>query len=354
MPLPSTGELWRERYRVNAILGEGGACRVYLATDLQDGSTVVLKVLRPQYLDSPTNWAAFLCDTLGRERLICDLIPQVCDYGFAPLPYSVSRLIPGETLFTHGERALRDDALVAFLDKASALLAALVSAGLQPWDINPLNWVFERFDAPSFVDFGDAAMAPALDPFAVSQRAPGPISDLLARLGGLVYFIAARRDAFGEWRSFYASTAGHVPPPLPLTHWRPDLPRTSERLVELLAGRPISTQIVSVRLLEPTGATHDAERVQRARLSNADDLCLLLPIGEVAVGHFMHLKRFCAIPKHDPTEDPSARLERWIEMHQLTDAPITIALLSPEAHDASLRRRLEAAATAFSALTLIA
>jgi hypothetical protein len=320
---------------------------------MQDGSTVVLKVLRPQCLDSPSNWAAFLCDTLGRERLVCDLVPQVYDYGFAPLPYSVSRLIPGEMLFTHGERVLRDDALVAFLEKASALLAALVNAGVQPWDINPLNWVFERFDAPAFVDFGDAAMVPALDPFAISQRAPETIPALLARLGGLVYFMAARRDAFGEWGSFYASTAGYVPPPLPLTHWRPDLPKTSERLVELLAGRPISTEPVHVHLQEPAGATHDAERVQRARLSHADERCLLLPIGEVAVGQFMHLTRFSAIPRHTPTEDPSARLERWIEMHHLTDAPITIVLLSPEAHDVSVRRRLEAAATAFSALTLI-
>lgn len=70
MRLPTTGEVFQDKYEVHQIIGKGGFATVYRATDLEVGRDVALKVLSPRDGDYPE---AVVARFLREARLLAGL-----------------------------------------------------------------------------------------------------------------------------------------------------------------------------------------------------------------------------------------------------------------------------------------
>jgi eukaryotic-like serine/threonine-protein kinase len=95
-----TGQTLGQRYRIEALAGEGGMADVYLARDLERGSEVAIKVLLPQLVDTPE-----AVERLRREAVIAMRLdhPNVCPIlGVGETPevpiYLVMPYLAGEPL----------------------------------------------------------------------------------------------------------------------------------------------------------------------------------------------------------------------------------------------------------------
>lgn len=209
--MPATRKILR--YRIVAILGEGGFGRVYHARDEALGRDVALKVLRSGMLD--TERAE---DLLREARVVARLdhpgIVRVHECGvFDGAPYIAMELLEGRTLGAH--LAANGPAPASTLvDWAHAILGALGAAhaaGVVHGDVHPGNLFLTRDGGLKILDFGSgvAASAPSSDPTAprifgvpgyvapelyLGER-PGPRSDLYA-VGATLFRAATQQPPF--------------------------------------------------------------------------------------------------------------------------------------------------------------
>ncbi len=108
-PLNLVGKVLENRYRVEALVGEGGSAFVYRAEHLQVGP-VALKFLYSLCNEDSSTHDAILADFLQEGRLISELsartsaIVQARDFGVfressgPPIPYLVLEWLPGRSL----------------------------------------------------------------------------------------------------------------------------------------------------------------------------------------------------------------------------------------------------------------
>lgn len=109
-PLGLIGSTIESRYRIEALVGEGGSAFVYRATHVQASSLVAVKFLHSFGLEDEATREAMLADFLQEGRLIAELsarssaIVQARDIGVLrrpkgpPIPYLVLEWLPGRTL----------------------------------------------------------------------------------------------------------------------------------------------------------------------------------------------------------------------------------------------------------------
>ena len=109
-PLGLVGSVIENRYKIEALVGEGGSAFVYRATHAQAGTPVAVKFLHSFGLEDEAAREAMLADFLQEGRLIAELsarsaaIVQARDVGVlrqtqrAALPYLVLEWLPGRTL----------------------------------------------------------------------------------------------------------------------------------------------------------------------------------------------------------------------------------------------------------------
>jgi serine/threonine protein kinase/P pilus assembly chaperone PapD len=87
------------RYRIDALIGEGGMGAVYHGFDATLQRPVAVKVLAPQFARQPSFRERFLQEARSAARLRHPGIVQVFDYGEAPGSlFIVMELIPGDNL----------------------------------------------------------------------------------------------------------------------------------------------------------------------------------------------------------------------------------------------------------------
>jgi eukaryotic-like serine/threonine-protein kinase len=155
------------RYRIEGVLGEGGMGKVYLATHVELGREVAIKILssRVQERDLEARRLAReakLAGTLGHPN-IC----QVYDMGRLEdgTPYVVMEKLDGQTLSEriYLEGALSFDDSLRFLEQVLSALDAAHRSGILHRDIKPDN-VFLASNAAGEVaakilDFGIATLA---------------------------------------------------------------------------------------------------------------------------------------------------------------------------------------------------
>jgi tetratricopeptide (TPR) repeat protein len=157
----ATGELLKERYRLEHTLGRGGMAAVWLGHDEVLDRPVAVKVLSDTIATDPGFVARFRREARTAASLSHPNLVGVYDYSDqGERPYLVMQFVPGENLAALLERGEGVDC-----DRlARELLEALDhihSVGILHRDIKPANIVVEPDRTAKLIDFGIALPADA-------------------------------------------------------------------------------------------------------------------------------------------------------------------------------------------------
>jgi eukaryotic-like serine/threonine-protein kinase len=156
--IPQAGSWIAGKYRVEALLGQGGMGVVVSATHVELGRRVAIKVMSS---NDPTGAARFLREARNCARLEDEHIVRVSEFGRLPngVPFLVMEYLRGETLEQRISRApigLRE--VLDVIDQVCAGLATAHAAGIIHRDLKPSNLflVHARGAAPTLklLDFG--------------------------------------------------------------------------------------------------------------------------------------------------------------------------------------------------------
>jgi len=161
----SVGDVIAERYRIDAVLGEGGMGVVYRAEHLHLHKPHALKVLLAEMSSSPDIVARFEREAIAAGNIQSPHVAAATDFGRLPDGsfFLVMEYVKGRTLRTALETAPFEQARALRVTKgiASALHAAH-AVGIVHRDIKPENiMLIERDGDPDFVkvlDFGIAKL----------------------------------------------------------------------------------------------------------------------------------------------------------------------------------------------------
>jgi eukaryotic-like serine/threonine-protein kinase len=151
-----TGELLKDRYRLERTLGRGGMAAVWLGHDEVLDRQVAVKVLSDTIAGDPGFVARFRREARTAAGLSHPNLVGVYDYSEeGERPYLVMQFVPGENLAARLERGEGIDC-----DKlARELLEALDhihSVGILHRDIKPANVIVEPDGTAKLIDFGIA------------------------------------------------------------------------------------------------------------------------------------------------------------------------------------------------------
>ncbi|MBL8719924.1 MAG: transporter substrate-binding domain-containing protein [Myxococcales bacterium] len=159
------GEIFADRYRVEARLGAGGMGAVYRVRHVHTDGLLALKVMSPALADDPAFRARFAQEARVGARIESSHVVTVVDAGVdAPTntPFLVMELLRGRDLAAelraHGRCAPRD--VVDWLVQAAKALDKAHAAGVVHRDIKPENLFLAENEhgAPTLkiLDFGIA------------------------------------------------------------------------------------------------------------------------------------------------------------------------------------------------------
>ncbi len=315
------GTLLAGRYRLEAILGEGGTSTVYAATHTWTGRKVALKLLKPEHARDRGLVMRFLREARTASTLVHPNVVEILDMGTDPAGdvYLAMELLRGEPLGTLLDRESRLDVERA-LDLLRPVMQALALAhvrGIVHRDVKPDNIILgDRGDGtprPILVDFGMAKMTEAAwghatqsgvlvgTPFYMSpeqaEGAPdiGPASDVWS-MGVLLY------RALSGALPFFGSTPTALLLAIvrgthdPLRERAPDVPVAVAEIVERALDVDRTRRYAHMQeLLDALdalpehalatthrgAATSSAPR-RRARVAGGDALAALLMLAAVA------------------------------------------------------------------------
>ncbi len=137
------GSLIAGKYRVERLLGEGGMGTVFLATHLQLGEQVAIKVPLAQTLGTRDAVARFMREARAAVRIKSEHVARVIDVGeLAPgEPYMVMEYLEGHDLQTWLAQngALPVKQAVEFVLQACEALAEAHALGIVHRDLKPAN-----------------------------------------------------------------------------------------------------------------------------------------------------------------------------------------------------------------------
>jgi len=164
-----------ERYRLDALLGEGGMGAVYRAHHLAMDRRVAIKLLKPHLTQDQTALQRFAREARSTQKVESPHAVKVLDYGVTPHDdyYMVLEYLDGRTV----QRELDVDGAFAparVLHIAKHALLALGAAhriGLIHRDIKPDNLLLMRVgDDPDFTKVLDFGVAKLMEGAAKSSR----------------------------------------------------------------------------------------------------------------------------------------------------------------------------------------
>ena len=211
------GRVIAAKYRVVALIGEGGMGRVYRAQHVHADRQVAIKVLPRELSESPVLRERFVREAQAANMVKHDNIVEVLELGETEegIYYLVMELLEGQTLgqcITEG--AMSAERTVPILRQICHVLGPSHAIGLIHRDLKPDNvFLIERDDSPDFVkilDFGVAHLVhePRLtskgmvlgtpeymSPELIRGQKPSIASDLYA-LGCIGYAMIAGRPPF--------------------------------------------------------------------------------------------------------------------------------------------------------------
>ncbi|MGN6216119.1 MAG: protein kinase domain-containing protein [Solirubrobacterales bacterium] len=152
----ASGELLKDRFRLERLLGHGGMAAVWLGHDEVLDRPVAVKVLSDTIAADPEFVARFRREAQTAAAMSHPNLVDVYDYAEeGERPYLVMQFVPGEDL---ASRQRRGDA-IACEELARELLEALAhihGAGILHRDVKPGNVIVEPDGTAKLIDFGIA------------------------------------------------------------------------------------------------------------------------------------------------------------------------------------------------------
>jgi eukaryotic-like serine/threonine-protein kinase len=152
----ASGELLKDRYRLERTLGRGGMAAVWLGHDEVLDRPVAVKVLSDTIASDPGFVARFRREARTAAALSHPNLIGVYDFSEeGERPYLVMQFVPGENLAARLERGegIDCDQLARELLEA---LAHIHEAGILHRDVKPANIIIEPDGTTRLIDFGIA------------------------------------------------------------------------------------------------------------------------------------------------------------------------------------------------------
>jgi eukaryotic-like serine/threonine-protein kinase len=151
-----TGELLKDRYRLERTLGRGGMAAVWLGEDEVLERPVAVKVLSDTIAGDPGFVARFRREARTAAGLSHPNLVGVYDFSEeGERPYLVMQFVPGENLAARLERGVEIDRERLARELLDAV-AHIHAAGILHRDIKPGNIVLEPDGTAKLIDFGIA------------------------------------------------------------------------------------------------------------------------------------------------------------------------------------------------------
>jgi serine/threonine-protein kinase len=164
------GQVFLGKYRVDAILGQGGMGVVAQCHHLQLDERVAIKMLRPDVLGDQDSVQRFVREAQAAARIKSEYVARVVDVGSfeTGVPYMVMEFLDGYDLgqAVEGGKQLSVPLTVELSLQACEALAEAHSLGIVHRDVKPTNlFVVWRADKPKVkvLDFGISKTSTATD-----------------------------------------------------------------------------------------------------------------------------------------------------------------------------------------------
>ena len=250
------GQIIKDRYEIEEVLGEGGMAFVYKAKDKQLQRTVAIKTLKPNYVNQEKFVDRFRREAQTAANLNHPNIVQIFDWGIDDEPYFVMEYIEGNTL-TSIISSNRTVGLNDILYIGSQVASGLKEAhkhGLVHRDIKPGNIMITPSGKVKVTDFGIVSLqneesditktgavlgtASYISPEQAQGKAVSFESDLYS-LGTVLYELITGKPPFSGDSPIATATKHLTDKPEKLSIFRKDLPKGLENAVlKLLEKKP--------------------------------------------------------------------------------------------------------------------
>ena len=250
------GQIIKDRYEIEEVLGEGGMAFVYKAKDRQLQRTVAIKTLKPNYVNQEKFVDRFRREAQTAANLNHPNIVQIFDWGIEEEPYFVMEYIEGNTL-TSIIASNRTVGLNDILYIGSQVASGLKEAhkhGLVHRDIKPGNIMITPSGKVKVTDFGIVSLqneesditktgavlgtASYISPEQAQGKAVSFESDLYS-LGTVLYELITGQPPFSGDSPIATATKHLTDKPEKLSTFRKDVPKGLENAVlKLLEKRP--------------------------------------------------------------------------------------------------------------------
>jgi serine/threonine protein kinase len=156
-PVDRLGQVFANRYRVDALIGAGGMGQVFRARDTREHRDLALKVLHPTRDEDSDRTERFKREIGILSRIKHEAVPAIVDFGLHDEElFFVSELVDGTDLKTEIKRRgpwLPADA-AALAARVADALAVAHALGVVHRDVKPSNIMIGRDGAVKLLDFG--------------------------------------------------------------------------------------------------------------------------------------------------------------------------------------------------------
>ncbi len=267
------GQVLREKWRLDRLLGVGGMAAVFAATHVNNGRRAAIKLLHTELginTEVRTRFLreGYLANKVEHPGTVAVLDDQVCEDGTV---FLVMELLDGETLEDRRERqgSLPPHEVLSLADRILDVLAAAHDKGIVHRDIKPENIFLTRDGAVKVLDFGIARMrelqatrltltsagAIGTPAFMPPEQARGrwddvgPRSDLWAVGATLFTLVAGRLVHEAETMNELMLAAMTKPAP-PLASVAPGVPPPLAGLVDRALAYDINQRWVDARSMQ--------------------------------------------------------------------------------------------------------
>ncbi len=163
---PYIGQVLDGKYRIDALLGQGGMGSVYRATHILMDHQCAVKVLHSAMLSDPASIPRFQREAKAAARIRHQNAISVNDFGITSdnIVYLVMEYFPGRSLreIMRAEGAFSIERTARIVDRVSAALDAAHQQGIVHRDVKPDNVMLRELpngdDEVKVLDFGIAKM----------------------------------------------------------------------------------------------------------------------------------------------------------------------------------------------------
>jgi serine/threonine-protein kinase len=171
----SVGQILDGRYRLLALLGQGGMGCVWRAEHTSLGSPAAIKLIHPELASRAGMLARFQREAKAAAKLRGAHVVQILDHGIDDgTPYIAMECLEGESLAQRlaEERALSPAETASIVAGVCAALVAAHRLGIVHRDLKPDNVFLAREETATVVKVLDFGVAKLLDSSAADPTAP--------------------------------------------------------------------------------------------------------------------------------------------------------------------------------------